>query len=445
MSIKLTPDQDDAIMKFLLWLDDDHEREMVLEGYPGCGKSFVTKFMLEALKNNNKVIKMLGAQADEIQPVMTATTNKAAKVLSDFVQVPACTIHSLLGLRVQNDYSTGETKLVHNNKSRKLTKHEQVLIIIDEASYIDNYLLKLIRENTFDCKILYIGDRYQLANVKCSKPPVFYQIDNKATLTTSKRFGENSTIANAGQQLRDTIDTAIWKPLPDDGKSIIFLDDYAFKTELENEFNSLQHNCDDARILAWTNRQVQKYNNFIRGQFTQSTRFADREQVMVASSFSKEEVDGNGRKTSMFIPVESILTVSGTPTDVKLTFGDPDIEQWTIPCYATNIENYGPFYTAQNFEDYYHLLKLLSKQAKNHSGNWLYYFQAKENLLDIRPNFATTVYKAQGSTYKRVFIDLNDIGRCTQWEQVARMLHVAITRASDQVIFRGQLPDRYRG
>jgi hypothetical protein len=75
---------------------------------------------------------------------------------------------------------------------------------------------------------------------------------------------------------------------------------------------------------------------------------------------------------------------------------------------------------------------------------WREYYTVQETWLDLRPAYASTVHKAQGSTYKKVFIDLSDIGRCTIASDVARMLYVAISRASEKVILFGSLPQRYQ-
>ena len=40
-------------------------------------------------------------------------------------------------------------------------------------------------------------------------------------------------------------------------------------------------------------------------------------------------------------------------------------------------------------------------------------YSVKQELADLRPVHASTVHKSQGSTYRMVFIDLDDIGRCS--------------------------------
>ena len=44
--------------------------------------------------------------------------------------------------------------------------------------------------------------------------------------------------------------------------------------------------------------------------------------------------------------------------------------------------------------------------------------------------YASTVHKAQGSTYDHVFIDTSDFNRCTNIDEKHALLYTAITRAS---------------
>jgi ATP-dependent exoDNAse (exonuclease V) beta subunit len=42
-----------------------------------------------------------------------------------------------------------------------------------------------------------------------------------------------------------------------------------------------------------------------------------------------------------------------------------------------------------------------------------------------------------------VFVDLNNIGQNTRWQEVARLVYVAITRASDKIHVFGELCMNY--
>jgi ATP-dependent exoDNAse (exonuclease V) alpha subunit len=86
------------------------------------------------------------------------------------------------------------------------------------------------------------------------------------------------------------------------------------------------------------------------------------------------------------------------------------------------------------------LMKSLARKKQ-----WGIVFDIKKKWLDLRPAFASTVHKSQGSTYDTVYINLTDIGKCRVPSDVARMLYVAITRAAKKVVLYGELPFIYSG
>jgi ATP-dependent exoDNAse (exonuclease V) alpha subunit len=57
--------------------------------------------------------------------------------------------------------------------------------------------------------------------------------------------------------------------------------------------------------------------------------------------------------------------------------------------------------------------------------------------IDLRAAYAQTINKSQGSTYDRVYIDLDDLRRCNSGDQIARMLYVGVSRARLQVFMTG--------
>jgi ATP-dependent exoDNAse (exonuclease V) alpha subunit len=65
--------------------------------------------------------------------------------------------------------------------------------------------------------------------------------------------------------------------------------------------------------------------------------------------------------------------------------------------------------------------------------------EIENQWVDLRAAYACTINKAQGSTFDRVFIDLDDIRRCNSGDQIARMLYVGVSRARHQVFLTGDL------
>lgn len=69
------------------------------------------------------------------------------------------------------------------------------------------------------------------------------------------------------------------------------------------------------------------------------------------------------------------------------------------------------------------------KKAKD----WPNFFLLKNNFIDLRNREASTIHKAQGSTYDFVILIMDDIFSCRDVSQLRRMLYVAASRAKDVV------------
>jgi ATP-dependent exoDNAse (exonuclease V) alpha subunit len=86
---------------------------------------------------------------------------------------------------------------------------------------------------------------------------------------------------------------------------------------------------------------------------------------------------------------------------------------------------------------------LADKSAALKSAKANYQYSLVERIdsqwIDLRGAYASTVNKAQGSTFDRVFIDLDDIRRCNSGDQIARMLYVGVSRAKQQVFLTGDI------
>jgi len=91
-------------------------------------------------------------------------------------------------------------------------------------------------------------------------------------------------------------------------------------------------------------------------------------------------------------------------------------------------------FMAKHQQDVKKLLKQL--KAKGSRGTAT---EIETEWVDLRAAYSCTINKSQGSTYRKVFIDLDDIKRCRTPNTVARLMYVAVSRASEQVIMTGDL------
>jgi hypothetical protein len=420
--LTLNPGQQAAADSFIDMLLDPQKKVLVISGKAGTGKSTLTK---ELIRLAPKVLELgnvisPGGRDPIKEMVVTATTNKAARVVADMIGGEPRTIHSLLGLSVRPDFATGQTKLVRG-KNAQITRNS--IVVIDEASYIDIPLISAINDGTLNCKLLLLGDKDQLVNGLGGRPPVFDSNLPTAYLTEVVR--NQGAIQEMALRYQEVVETGVWPTfeLPD-CPSVQHLDGAGFRDAVDTVFTKPDLAPDDARILCWTNGRVHQYNSHVR------------ELRGLGHNIQADEV---------LITNKPIVSPAGTAysTDslVRVTsIGQEDtrhgIDGRMIHLGAVGLWVFAPY-------DQEEVKQLLKHTAK--AKDWKTHFAIKEDWVDLRPIHASTVHKSQGSTLDTVFIDLDDIGRCTQPNTVARLLYVAISRARHKVVFYGKLPARYGG
>ncbi len=424
--IVLSHDQENALNEALAFLIDDNpeNNEMSISGPAGTGKTVLTKHLLAAARKQKKMLTLLTEDfTNELSIHLTSTTNKAARVLADATGEEAGTIHSLLGLRVVNNYNTGKTQLKKSSASKVI---QNAIIIIDEGSMANEELLQTIRDSTHNCKVIYIGDSYQLAPVFENSCPVFSKVQAQSKLITIQRQAAGSTIIQFANEFRSALDTGVFPEIKSHGNDVILLDGPGFKAMAKQEFTNMP-SYNHARMVAWTNNRVHQYNDYLRNLNVQNPDYQVGEFLLTNNPILKS----NGH---VIFSTDSIAKITDIEEDER-----QDIKGWNI-----TLDDSVEVFQAKDQHQVNVYLKKLAAQAKR-NGKWVHYFNAKEAFADLRPIYACTVNKAQGSTYENVFIDLDDIGRNNKNAEIARLMYTAVTRASHKVYMYGSLPRRLYG
>lgn len=413
--VSLSPCQETAVHEFLEFMDSD-DSVFVLTGGPGRGKTFLTKFLVEQVK----------MKFPKLSVYCTATTNKAATVLEEHMEVETMTIHKLLKLRVKNDYRTGRQYISTTPQTEVI---HDAFIVVDEISMADTVLLNHIKSLTRRCKLLFVGDEDQLAPVGEGYSPAFHQGYKVFELETVMRQKAGSPIIDLANALRDTVRTGKFTPLMQfaNGEEVQFVSGEEFQEIVDDEFSVNFHRLNHGKLICWTNATVNAYNDYVRKLHTSSEDFEVDE--LVVTNIPVMNSDG---QTVFNTDETAIVTDSrkGTLYDIEGVWYTLDD---TIEVFQSN-----------DRAEEQRLIKRLAAEAKAEPRKWVEYFKVKESFGDLRAVHACTSHKSQGSTYGTSYIDLNDIGACFEWETVARMLYVAITRAKNRVIFYGTLPARYQ-
>lgn len=125
----------------------------VITGGPGTGKTTLIDGFLELYAKYFKINLKSKDATNEI--ALMAPTGRASKRMRELLDFPARTIHSHLGFDFDQSF-----------KSNKVQPLVQNLIIIDEASMIDIYLMKRLLNSIIDgTRVVIVGDEDQLPSV----------------------------------------------------------------------------------------------------------------------------------------------------------------------------------------------------------------------------------------------------------------------------------------
>ena len=174
---------------------------MILTGGPGTGKTTVIKGLVEvyAELHGLSLDPKYYAQKEEPFPiVLAAPTGRAAKRLAESTELPAMTIHRLLGFTGQEDKDEGV--------GRDITGR---LVIIDEMSMVDTWLAhQLMKSLPEDVQVVFVGDQDQLPPVgpgQVLKDLLASKQLPIVELTDVYRQAEGSTIIEIAHQIKKGI------------------------------------------------------------------------------------------------------------------------------------------------------------------------------------------------------------------------------------------------
>lgn len=408
------------------------DKEYFLTGRPGVGKTFTTeelvKVLLPTLENYEQA---MGKNVrTKKQLFLTSTTNKAAAVLSEQTGMAATTIHSFLGVVPQNNLTTGRTTL---KKTNNWQVHFDKIIFVDEASMVDNGLYQLIQEATNDsCKIIYIGDRHQLAPVMEKISPAVELADNPRLhyeITTPVRNANSQALMDLCSRLQSDIinerpkeNLSHWKAVPGE---IIHLSGDELKALIDNMYGPggpVQATDEGlaCRILAFTNKTVIGYNEYIRDLRRLPSHPVAGETMVCNKHFQLSKtvslsVEEDVHIRSVEGPVRHELDMHNSLSVFRLEISTAMSGSYFVLC-------------AESSKDFQAMLSHY-KRLKN----WKLFYQLQETIIDLRNREASTVYKAQGSTYESVIMIMDDIFTSTDINQVRRMLYVGASRAKKTV------------
>ena len=428
----LNQDQKDAAAKFERFLLSD-DKEFYLFGAAGCGKTYLLQYLLtEGIKKFKRQCAVLGKEVKLKSLALTAPTNKAVEVLEQYRNIPfelplshICTTFSLFEIRVEENYKNGTTTLGY---SGSFSGHQNAVVVVDECSMLPQEVLDYIRRFTPHCKLVFVGDNFQLAPV--NGEAYWNKTPDKVTayLRSPIRNKDQKALVDLCNQLRDTVDSLEFKDIKLHKGTIDLLSDEEALDWIKNA------DFDKNRILSYTNNKVLKYISLIEQQqgtfkFIQGGRAYVNNNSFTATPrmfFYPEEM----------VFIEEIISsphlMEELPSQFYLS---------VVKARVRSLRNPKKVFICTIATDPKALKERILQAAQNK--NWVMYFTLKKEVMDLRLPYASTIHKAQGSTFDEVFLDLDSFRSCKDPETAARLLYVAASRAKNRLVLYGKLPKKY--
>ena len=387
------------------------ERFTGLRGYAGTGKTYLVSRLVEQLLDEDCAV------------TVCAPTHKAVQVLGDELgdaPVQMQTLHSFLGLRL-NPTEEGEYELVAEEE-RDFTEG---VVIVDEASMIGREEWSHIEDAPFWVQWLFVGDPAQLPPVNEDPSPA---LDVPGpTLETIHRQAADNPILELATKIRTGADGRFGSKF-ENGKGVaVTRDREEFLDSVLRTFDTeaFAEDATHARMLAYRNKTVRRYNREIRAERygADADRFVEGEWLVGTETWFH---DGVQRLTNS----EEVRVKKATVD----TFEADDQSEWTVWELKVRTPGRGLTRTVHvlhedEFERYEERLERRREKAQDDPSKWDRFFELREQFARVDYAYATTVHRAQGSTYDTVFVDHRDVRVCRGDERDA-LLYVAVTRPS---------------
>ncbi len=399
---QLNTDQQEAYVKIMDFLVNEDEQAFCLLGAGGVGKTTIIREISNHMEAINKARAAKG-QSLLVDTVFCATTNKAATLFDK-----ASTVHKLFGLSLKEDYRTGKTSLTETYRTAPIYDH---LIVVDEASMMDSKLAEIVMRYSAGSKVLLLLDPNQLAPVGEKDIWAMQQGFDSYELTQPMRQDPNSHLYKTCSALRAAVaDGAYVAPV--EGEGVRYVDQATFVKESLEAFR----NGESTRVLSYSNDSVEDLNAFYKTSLYGTKELRAGDLVVAATAHPKQKVS-----------VEQMFAVTSVEDEPNLIQG--------LRCQRVGLSNGNAVLVPVDKKKYFTRKKALAYEARK-SNDWRTYFAFMNEACDLRYAYACTTHKSQGSTFDKVFINLEDIIRTAQTDvsTLLRAIYVAVSRARTEVV-----------
>ena len=438
-------------------LSKNKEALFVLKGYAGTGKTTIISTLVSNLWQTG------------LKEVLLAPTGRAAKVIGNYSNREAFTIHKKIYLP-KKEKGGGVSFVLQKNK------HTNTIFIVDEASMIPDRAsdMKLFENGSLlddlisyvysgkNCKLILIGDTAQL-------PPVKLELSPALDVSILEHdFHKEVEEIELNEVMRQNIDSGIlWNAtelrlkLEDN-----YFDDFKFQMdypdvirlndgyEIEDAINQTYDNngVEDTAIIVRSNKRANQYNQQIRSKILgQENEISTGDYVMVVKNnyfWLKDSIQvgfiANGDICEI-LEIFNYKHIYGFHfVEVKLRMIDyPKQVPFETVLLLDTLTSESPSLT---FEESNKLYQEIAKDYAHESSKYKIMLAIKNNkyfnALQVKFSYAMTCHKSQGGQWLNVFVEQPYLPN-GQDISYLRWLYTAITRAQKKLYLIGFKDDYF--
>lgn len=432
--VKLDEVQKQALSSLLHFIESEQDTSICLSGKAGCGKTLILSMLTKILTTNG-------------YKVSSATPTNKSKIILEHTSNKKCnTIHGLLGLRPDlNILDFDASKLIFKPISKSLFQDKEILII-DECSMINDSLYEnlISKARNHDNIIIWCGDECQLRPV--NQDHISKTFSNNEVIKLEKVYRQKEgKIYKVLDYLRNK-PLYKFKSVEDNSGSIIM---YNNILQMLSDFKHLFKFASDSKdlkvvkLITYTNKRLTALNQTIRKMIYNSDLEYNYGEILTGYDNCKSE--GYDVFNSMDYRVENCYPASFKGLVAhKLFLTNQFGQNLQVKILSRNNSEDDFSYIAKELE------KLRQRAIKTKSANdWRKYYQMNDSFLtpvdliydgriikrkSLDYGYCISAHKSQSSTYQIILIDMENIYRCPNKEELRQMQYVALSRTSSDII-----------